>query len=200
MLNVAMNATPARSTSSYLPSVIEIRRLPSQGMRFGSPPKLQGHEMVQLQLSATVAVRCQFGVAARGGTERATSAIAVLANTVRMPERVSELQVSCSSHDDQRRTRRTRSNERTFEILFSSSCTFVFFVSSWSPSSESHQPRRLDGEGAVQQGGESARERIPPVAVDDEQLAAAGVLPAQPDARAEAVGVHVVLHQAADRH
>src|SRR6266576_78520 len=44
-----------------------MRRLPSQGLRFGSPPKLQGHEMVQLQLSATVATRCQLGSAARRG-------------------------------------------------------------------------------------------------------------------------------------
>jgi hypothetical protein len=62
-------------------------------MRDGSPPKLHGHDTVQLQLSATVAVRCQFGAAARGGAERATRAIAVLANTVRMEHRVSELQV-----------------------------------------------------------------------------------------------------------
>src|SRR5262245_30956513 len=44
-----------------------MRRLPSHGFRFGLPPKLHGHEIVQLQLSATVAVTCQFGAAARGG-------------------------------------------------------------------------------------------------------------------------------------
>src|SRR5262245_56997394 len=46
-------------------------RLPSHGLRFGLPPKLHGHEIVQLQLSATVAVTCQFGAAARGGAVRA---------------------------------------------------------------------------------------------------------------------------------
>src|SRR3954471_20628647 len=44
-----------------------ISRLPSHGLRFGSPPKLQGQDTVQLQLSATVAVMCQLGSAARGG-------------------------------------------------------------------------------------------------------------------------------------
>jgi hypothetical protein len=39
-------------------------RLPSQGFFVGSPPKLQGQETVQLQLSATVAVTCQLGGAA----------------------------------------------------------------------------------------------------------------------------------------
>src|SRR6185436_16128673 len=84
MLKVTMNATPARSTSSYFPSLIEIRRLPSHGVRFGSPPKLHGQEMVQLQLSATVAVRCHAGAAARGGAVRARSAIVIEARRVRM--------------------------------------------------------------------------------------------------------------------
>src|SRR6185503_16792107 len=84
MLKVAMKATPARSTSSYFPSVIAISRLPSQGVRFGSPPKLHGQETVQLQLSATVAVRCQLGAAARGGALSATSAIAIEIRSIRM--------------------------------------------------------------------------------------------------------------------
>jgi hypothetical protein len=53
-----------------------MKRLPSHGMREGSPPKLQGHETVQLQLSATVAVSCQFVTCARDGTTIASSAIA----------------------------------------------------------------------------------------------------------------------------
>src|SRR5215213_7199326 len=84
MLKVTMKATPERSTSSYFPSLIEISRLPSHGVRFGSPPKLQGHEMVQLQLSATVAVRCHLGAAARGGAVSAVSAIVIVTRRVRM--------------------------------------------------------------------------------------------------------------------
>src|SRR5262245_48610311 len=49
-------------------------RLPSHGFRFGSPPKLHGQEIVQLQLSATVAVTCQLGSAARGGAVNAVTA------------------------------------------------------------------------------------------------------------------------------
>jgi hypothetical protein len=45
-----------------------MKRLPSQGMRDGSPPKLQGHDTVQLQLSATVADSCQLATWARDGT------------------------------------------------------------------------------------------------------------------------------------
>ena len=48
-------------------------RLPSHGFTFGSPPKLQGHETLQLQLSATVAVICQLGVAARGARSPETA-------------------------------------------------------------------------------------------------------------------------------
>ena len=46
--------------------------------------KLQGQEIVQLQLSATVAVRCQFGSAARGGAVRVSRAMAVPAKSLRM--------------------------------------------------------------------------------------------------------------------
>src|SRR5215831_5826254 len=65
-----------------------ISRLPSHGLRFGSPPKLQGHEIVQLQLSATVAVMCQSGAAARGGALRATSPMVTAASRIRMVRRV----------------------------------------------------------------------------------------------------------------
>src|SRR3954470_13414041 len=83
MLKVTRNETPARSVPSKWPDVIAISRLPSHGLRFGSPPKLQGHEMVQLQLSATVAIRCQFGSAARGGAV-VTSAMIAAARLMRI--------------------------------------------------------------------------------------------------------------------
>src|SRR5262245_45380596 len=59
-------------------------RLPSHGLRFGSPPKLHGQLTVQLQLSATVAVMCQFGAAACGGAMSAVRTSADAATTVRM--------------------------------------------------------------------------------------------------------------------
>src|SRR2546423_5442046 len=61
-----------------------ISRLPSHGFFVGSPPKLHGHETVQLQLSATVAVTCQFGAAARGGTATATRHVAMRAMSLRI--------------------------------------------------------------------------------------------------------------------
>jgi hypothetical protein len=68
--------------------LIAISRLPSHGLRFGSPPKLHGHEIVQLQLSATVAVRCQFGSAARGGAVRVNRPMEMPAKSLRMIHRV----------------------------------------------------------------------------------------------------------------
>jgi hypothetical protein len=50
------------------------------------PPKLQGHEIVQLQLSATVAVTCQFGAAARGGAEIAVTSRTAAISMLRMLE------------------------------------------------------------------------------------------------------------------
>src|SRR5476651_1949624 len=74
-------------------------RLPSHGLRFGSPPKLQGHEMVQLQLSATVATRCQSGSAARGGAVSATNAIVITARNVRvMADSVAPSPPACQSN------------------------------------------------------------------------------------------------------
>src|SRR5947209_18544007 len=58
-------------------------RLPSHGLRFGSPPKLHGHDTVQLQLSATVAVMCQVGAAARGAV-KAARMMATAAKEIRM--------------------------------------------------------------------------------------------------------------------
>src|SRR5947208_16024485 len=63
---------------------MEISRLPSHGFFVGSPPKLQGQEILQLQLSATVAVRCQFASAARGGALSAASAMTTAVSNVRM--------------------------------------------------------------------------------------------------------------------
>src|SRR5438046_4249003 len=64
---------------------MEISRLPSHGFFVGSPPKLQGHEILQLQLSATVAVRCQFASAARGGTaDNETKPTRAIANSLRI--------------------------------------------------------------------------------------------------------------------
>ncbi len=63
-------------------------RFPSQGMRFGDPPKLQGHEIVQLQLSATVAESCQDGVCARMGTVRTSRTRVSRTPGTRMPQRV----------------------------------------------------------------------------------------------------------------
>src|SRR5579864_3812157 len=60
-----------------------ISRLPSQGLTLGSPPKLHGQAILQLQLSATVAEMCQFS-AARGGVLRASMTSAA-ANSDRMP-------------------------------------------------------------------------------------------------------------------
>jgi len=57
--------------------------LPSHGFLFGSPPKLHGHDTVQLQLSATVAVMCQFS-AARGGVVKARTRSAA-GKSERMP-------------------------------------------------------------------------------------------------------------------
>jgi hypothetical protein len=54
----------------------------------GSPPKLHGHEIVQLQLSATVAVMCQAGAAACGGAIRATNRMDAATRQVRMGGRV----------------------------------------------------------------------------------------------------------------
>src|SRR5215472_6703459 len=70
-------------------------RLPSHGFRFGLPPKLHGHEIVQLQLSATVAVMCQFGSAARGGavSERTTS---------ETPNARARVVIECASYDRSR--------------------------------------------------------------------------------------------------
>src|SRR5262245_43628445 len=56
-------------------------RLPSHLSPSGSPPKLQRQAILQLQLSATVAVRCQFGACARDGTtseRRMSEAIAAV--------------------------------------------------------------------------------------------------------------------------
>src|SRR5262245_49336263 len=64
-----------------------MRRLPSHGIRFGEPPKLQEQETVQLQLSATVAVMRHSGAAARGGTVNATRAMAIPLITCRTIER-----------------------------------------------------------------------------------------------------------------
>jgi hypothetical protein len=50
-----------------------MNRFPSHGMRDGSPPKLHGHDTVQLQLSATVALSCQLGDCAREGTTTANA-------------------------------------------------------------------------------------------------------------------------------
>src|SRR5215831_2680931 len=66
-------------------------RLPSHGFRFGSPPKLHGHEIVQLQLSATVAVTCQLGSAARGGAVRAVTTRESATMGVRMRREWSQL-------------------------------------------------------------------------------------------------------------
>src|SRR5262245_47518180 len=63
-----------------------MRRLPSHGLRFGLPPKLHGHEIVQLQLSATVAVTCQFGAAARGGAVMAVENNTAKTISVRMAQ------------------------------------------------------------------------------------------------------------------
>src|SRR6185295_2222658 len=63
-----------------------IRRLPSHGFRLGLPPKLHGHETVQLQLSATVAVTCQFGAAARGGAVSAAQTSTAAMIGVRMAQ------------------------------------------------------------------------------------------------------------------
>ncbi len=84
MLNVTSSCTPARSTVSYCPFSIEIMRLPSHDMPEGLPPKLHGHDTVQLQLSATVAVRCQFGACAREGTTRTSRLRAVMKDRMRM--------------------------------------------------------------------------------------------------------------------
>src|SRR5262245_26963703 len=59
-------------------------RLPSHGMCEGSPPKLQGQEMVQLQLSATVAVSCHDGCRATEGTVSAMTRTVTSASMVRM--------------------------------------------------------------------------------------------------------------------
>jgi hypothetical protein len=60
-----------------------MKRLPSHGSRDGSPPKFHGHDTVQLQLSATVAVSCQLGDCARDGITN-TSARTTIAETKRM--------------------------------------------------------------------------------------------------------------------
>src|SRR3954470_3754919 len=90
MLKVTRNETPARSVLSKCPDLIAIRRLPSHGLRFGLPPKLHGHEIVQLQLSATVAVTCQFGAAARGGAEVAVTIRTTAISRLRMPGSLSQ--------------------------------------------------------------------------------------------------------------
>src|SRR5689334_8168065 len=59
-------------------------RLPSQGMCDGSPPKLQGHDIVQLQLSATVADIFHEGCRAPDGTASASTRIVARARVVRM--------------------------------------------------------------------------------------------------------------------
>src|SRR5215468_2600900 len=74
-----------------------IKRLPSHGLRFGLPPKLHGQETVQLQLSATVAVMCQFGSAARGG--------AVSVRTVsETPTAKLRDVIECASYDEDARS------------------------------------------------------------------------------------------------
>src|SRR5262245_18588022 len=75
-----------------------MRRLPSHGLRFGLPPKLHGHEIVQLQLSATVAVTCQFGAAARGGTVSAAQISTAARIVVRMPHRLACLGYRVNAH------------------------------------------------------------------------------------------------------
>jgi len=54
-------------------------------MELGDPPKLHGHDTVQLQLSATVAVMCQDGVCAAAGCwgVPATTATPVETNAMR---------------------------------------------------------------------------------------------------------------------
>src|SRR5918993_4389246 len=59
-------------------------RLPSHGMREGSPPKLHGHDTVQLQLSATVAVSFQTGCRAPDGTSSNNTARVTTARVVRI--------------------------------------------------------------------------------------------------------------------
>src|SRR5579862_7333344 len=71
-----------------------MRRLPSHGFLFGSPPKLQGHEIEQLQLSATVAVMCQFGSAARGAVN-ITRKTATMPRNFCMAGEYSPLEVFC---------------------------------------------------------------------------------------------------------
>src|SRR5262245_53729535 len=61
-------------------------RLPSHGIRLGSPPKLHGQATTQLQLSATVAESCHDGVCARDGTVRNTRDSAATAANVRIYE------------------------------------------------------------------------------------------------------------------
>ena len=61
-------------------------RLPSHGIRLGSPPKLQRQAMAQLQLSATVAVRCQSGACAREGTTRTSRNSDSVAAAMRISE------------------------------------------------------------------------------------------------------------------
>ena len=84
MLKVTSSCTPARSTVSYCPFSIEIMRLPSHDIPEGLPPKLHGHETVQLQLSATVAVRCQLGACAPDGTTRTSNPTTVRKAVMRM--------------------------------------------------------------------------------------------------------------------
>src|SRR4029077_9484413 len=59
-------------------------RLPSHGIRLGSPPKLHGQATTQLQLSAPVADSCHDGDCARDGTVRTTSKSAATGASVRI--------------------------------------------------------------------------------------------------------------------
>src|SRR5438105_4891741 len=58
----------------------------------------------------------------------------------------------------------------------------------------------FDDEGAVGEVGERAAERVALLVVDDEQLAARRVLPAQAGVRAGGMAAGVVLHERADEH
>src|SRR6185295_4670350 len=110
-------------------------RLPSHGLRFGLPPKLHGHEIVQLQLSATVAVTCQFGAAARGGAVMAVNSRTAAISTVRMP-RASPVR-GVLSMPDRRNREDTKANEDHEEIIETNnaSCSSFFFVNFVVPSS-----------------------------------------------------------------
>src|SRR5215510_7518314 len=66
--------------------------------------------------------------------------------------------------------------------------------------SESKQPVDLDDEGAVRELGKAGDARVALIVVDDEQLAAGTVLPAQAHVRRERRGGRVVLEERADEH